>query len=232
MGEIYGIFSKIENKIVYIGQTIIGFENRFKKHIRQCGYKTKNSIHNKMLKYGIENFYPILLLKCSKNLLNEKEIEFIKKYNTYKNGLNETVGGETMSGYKHKKETKKKIGKKLKERWKENRELILESLKKRPPRKQSEEEKSWRSEYMKNHNPSNKKEVCEKISQSHKKLYTQGYKNPNTKKWRIVKPNSEVVVLFDLKAFCKENQLGYSGMYYAFKNKTTYQGYRIEKKDK
>ena len=232
MGEIYGIFSKIENKIVYVGQTIIGFENRFKKHIHQCEYNSKNAIHYKMLKYGIENFYPVLLLKCDENFLNENEIKFIKKYNTYKNGLNETLGGHTMSGYKHKKETKEKIGEKLKERWKENREQIIDSLKKRPPRKQSKEELLWRSEYMKNNNPSIRKEVREKISQSHKKLYTQGYKNPNAKKWKIVTPNNEIIVLSDLKTFCKDNQLGYSGMYYAFKNKTKYRGYRIEKRNK
>lgn len=229
MGEIYGIFSKIDNRIIYIGQTIIGFENRFKKHIRQCKSKTKCAIHNKMNKNGLENFYPLLLMKCEKKFLNENEILFIKKYDTYKNGLNETAGGETMSGYKHKEVTKQKIGEKLKKRWIENREIIIESLKKRPPRKQSVKEIMWRSEYFKKNNPCKKLKVKQKISNSHKNKYENGYVNPNSGKWKITKPNNETIIVTGLKNFCKKNNLGYSGMYYAFKNKIQYHGYKIEK---
>lgn len=229
MGEIYGIFSKIDNRIIYIGQTIIGFENRFKKHIRQCKSKTKCSIHNKMNKNGLENFYPLLLMKCEKKFLNENEIFFIKKYDTYKNGLNETAGGETMSGYKHKEVTKQKIGEKLKKRWIENREIIIESLKKRAPRKQSAEEIMWRSEYLKENNPCKNLKVKQKISDSHKNKYENGYVNPNSGKWKITKPNNETIIVTGLKNFCKKNNLGYSGMYYAFKNKIQYHGYKIEK---
>lgn len=233
MGQIYGIYSKLENKIIYIGQTIIGHEKRFRKHITESkNSRNKKKIHYKMIKYGIENFESILLFECEKDFLNEKEKEYIKLYNTHADGCNLTLGGETMSGYKHTEETKKKIGEKLKDRWDKNREEIIEVLKKRPPRKQSQKELQKRSVQMKNKNPMFYDNVKNKLSDTCKKKYKNGYINPKSKTWKITTPENEIIITKEMKKYCKENNLGYNGMYYAYMNNTVYRGYKIEKMDK
>lgn len=217
MGQIYGIYSKIEDKIIYIGQTIIGYQKRFKKHLLQSKSNNRCAIHNKIHKYGPENFYPILIMECENADLNDNEIKFIETYDTYRNGLNETIGGETMSGYKHKDETKKIIGEKLKQRWENDRESIIESLKTRPPRKQSEEELQWRKEYLQKNNPMFSSETKEKLSKTCKNKYENGYVNPHTQNWKLTFSNGEIVEVFDLKAYCRKHNLKYTSLYSAFK---------------
>jgi len=229
MGQIYGIYSFVHNKIIYVGQTIIGYENRFKKHLRECGSERSKKIHKTIKKYGKENFKPILLLECKGEDLNQKEIEMIEYYGTYRNGCNLTIGGETMSGYNHKETTKVKIGEKLKKRWENNRDSILESMKKRPPRKQFKEELEKRSVYLTENNPMHSVKTKEKLSETCKNKYKNGYINPNSKKWKITTPDDKIIITNEMKKFSKENGLGYNGMYYAYTHKTCYRGYKIEK---
>lgn len=47
-----------------------------------------------MNKYGIENFFIELLEEYEEDLLEEMEIKFIQKYDSYKNGYNATLGGD------------------------------------------------------------------------------------------------------------------------------------------
>jgi group I intron endonuclease len=229
MSQIYGIYSAIHNKIIYVGQTIIGYELRFKKHLNQCNKKNSKKIHDTISKYGKENFKPILLLECKTEDLNRKEIEMIEYYNTYRNGCNLTIGGETMSGYNHKETTKLKIGEKLKKRWEKDRDSMLESLKKRPPRKQCKEELEKRSVHLTENNPMHSVETKNKLSDTCKNKYKNGYINPNSKTWKITTPTHEIIITNEMKKFCKENGLGYNGMYYAYTHKSCYKGYKIEK---
>jgi len=230
MGQIYGIYSKIEDRIIYVGQTIIGFERRFKKHLRQCHSNNRCAIHNKIRKYGQENFYPIMLKECKKKDLNVNEIKFIQYYNTYKNGLNETIGGKAMSGYNHKDETKKIIGEKLKHRWENDRETIIESLKKRPPRTQSDNELKWRKDYLTKNNPMFSEKVKKKLSETCKYKYDNGYVNPRAQKWKLTFFNGEIVEVFDLKNYCLKNNLKYISLYNAFKRNSKHKNImKIEK---
>jgi group I intron endonuclease len=216
MGQIYGIYSSIHNRIIYVGQTIKGYEYRFKRHLRECDNKTCKKIHKTINKYGKDNFKPILLLECETHELNSKEIKMIELYDTLRNGCNLTFGGETMSGYKHKQDTKEKIGKKLKERWENNREEIIESLKKRPPRKQSLEERRKKSEFFKETNPMHSEKVREKLSETCKKKYENGYTNPRSQKWMIQLDTGKVLEILDLKSYCRENNLKYNAVYSAW----------------
>jgi group I intron endonuclease len=96
-----GIY-KITNKIngeVYIGQSI-DIKRRWKTHIT-TSYNEKlkdydSAIHRAIRKYGKENFEFSVLeeTKLDKKLLNEREIYWIKTYNSYGKGYNETPGGE------------------------------------------------------------------------------------------------------------------------------------------
>ena len=43
--------------------------------------------------------------------MNDKEIEYIKQFDSYNNGYNETVGGRGISGWKADDDFKKRISK-------------------------------------------------------------------------------------------------------------------------
>lgn len=94
-GSIYIIRNKINHK-VYIGQTTMCIKDRFKAHIKKSTINNRRyKLYNAFRKYGIENFYIELL---EENIpieeLNDREIFYIEKYDSYENGYNSTKGGD------------------------------------------------------------------------------------------------------------------------------------------
>lgn len=96
MAYIYQITNDINNKI-YIGKTEFSIEKRFKEHCSDAFRRRyeKRPLYSAMRKYGIEHFH-IELLEETKTP-EEREIYWIKKKGSYKNGYNETFGGEGES---------------------------------------------------------------------------------------------------------------------------------------
>ena len=96
-GYIYIIKCSQSNK-VYIGQTRRNIEQRF------CEHKSRDIYSNTKLgqafkKYGLENFSCEIietLFDVSDKILNEREIYWIKYYNSYQYGYNMTPGGFNM----------------------------------------------------------------------------------------------------------------------------------------
>jgi len=96
-----GIY-KIENNInhkVYIGCSK-NIENRWYHHKFETFDNTQvqynYTIHRAFRKYGIENFsFSIVEEITDEKLRFERERYWIKYYNSYKDGYNETLGGET-----------------------------------------------------------------------------------------------------------------------------------------
>ena len=89
-GIIYKITNKVNNKS-YIGQTRYTIEFRWKQHQHK---KDNTYFHNAIHKYGVENFSIEILEECNIEDLNQKEIFYIAKYDTFKNGYNLTIGGD------------------------------------------------------------------------------------------------------------------------------------------
>ena len=87
-GIIYKITNKVNGKS-YIGQTRYTLEFRWKQHQHK---KDNTYFHNAIHKYGIENFSIEILEKCNIEDLNSREIFYIAKYDTFKNGYNLTIG--------------------------------------------------------------------------------------------------------------------------------------------
>lgn len=89
-----GIY-KIENLInghCYIGQSI-NIELRWKRHkdlIQTSDYPLYAAIR----KYGIENFSFEIVQECELSQLDELEVYWIKYYNSYYDGYNQTLGGD------------------------------------------------------------------------------------------------------------------------------------------
>lgn len=89
-GYIYKITNKVNGKS-YIGQTRYTVEFRWRQHIHK---KDNVYFHNAIHKYGIDNFTIEILEECKYEDLNSREIFYIAKYNTFKEGYNLTIGGD------------------------------------------------------------------------------------------------------------------------------------------
>ena len=85
-------------------------------------------------KYGEENFRYEILCYCDEDELNDREIEFIEKYDSFRNGYNCTEGGDGVLGYKHTDAAKEKIGSHFRGKTlsDEHRRKMSESQKGRP----------------------------------------------------------------------------------------------------
>lgn len=113
IGYIYKFENRINGKI-YIGKT-----KNIKERIYQHSHVTKNKntkFGSAIRKYGIDTFdFSVLITihsKSSSNLdiiLNYLEKYFIKRYDSFNNGYNCTLGGDGTINFKHSKETKNKL---------------------------------------------------------------------------------------------------------------------------
>lgn len=96
LGKIYIIKNDLNDK-VYIGQTTQSLQKRFNGHCchsksdRSVNMHIKRAIH----KYGKEHFKIELIEECDASLLDEREIYWIEKYDSFNNGYNLTVGGDS-----------------------------------------------------------------------------------------------------------------------------------------
>lgn len=102
MGLIYKISNTVNDK-VYIGQTTRSLQDRWYEHLK-ASEKKNNLIYKAMRKYGKENFFISLLEECPDDKLNEREVYWIEKENSCRNGYNLTIGGDgvSLSDYSHK----------------------------------------------------------------------------------------------------------------------------------
>lgn len=88
---IYKIQNLINGKI-YIGQSV-HIKARFNQHKNEAKNGNTRPLYNAIRKYGVENFSFEVIEECSKEKLNEREIYWIKKYDSFHNGYNLTPGG-------------------------------------------------------------------------------------------------------------------------------------------
>jgi group I intron endonuclease len=111
MGCVYKITSPSNN--IYIGKSI-SFLKRIKNY-KCLNCKKQQKLYNSFKKYGFDNHKMEILFESNSNdQLLKKEIEFIKIFDSVKNGLNITYGGEGVIGLKHSEESKIKISESLK----------------------------------------------------------------------------------------------------------------------
>lgn len=94
-GNLYVITNSVNDK-VYVGKTYKSIEERFKEHIKESKReRSKNrDIYKAMNTLGVDKFHINLLGQFDEGLLEEKECEYIKLYDSYRNGYNNTLGGD------------------------------------------------------------------------------------------------------------------------------------------
>ena len=97
-GFIYSYTSPSGKK--YIGQTTTSLIKRSGKRGR--GYLGCNVFYNAIKKYDFENFTPEIIGEFAFKELNEKEQEYIRKFNTFiPNGYNLKDGGQNTGRFKN-----------------------------------------------------------------------------------------------------------------------------------
>ena len=101
MSYIYKITNDINEK-VYIGKTDYSIEKRFKEHCRDA-FRPKEEqrpLYAAMRKYGVNHFHIELIEETNNS--DEREIYWIKFYDSYANGYNATYGGDGKHLYDYK----------------------------------------------------------------------------------------------------------------------------------
>lgn len=114
---IYKITNIINGKC-YIRQSIY-LKKRLKRHLSYKSHKDNLALYKAFNKYGVDKFTIEILEtidteKCDniKSELDKLEIFYIKKYNSYNSGYNQTFGGDAgIAGYKFTEEQLDKVSK-------------------------------------------------------------------------------------------------------------------------
>jgi group I intron endonuclease len=105
IGIIYCITNVI-NSNQYIGQTRNELNRRWKEHLTEASKYNQRPLYRAINKYGQSNFKIKILEECPVEKLNEREVYWIEKLNTFNEGYNATTGGNY---FEHNQETKNKI---------------------------------------------------------------------------------------------------------------------------
>ena len=92
MAEIYKITNTVNGKS-YIGQTQYTSEIRFKQHLNAYYQNRESTLYQAFDKYGVDNFTLEILEECKINQLDEREVYWIKQFNSFNQGYNSTFGG-------------------------------------------------------------------------------------------------------------------------------------------
>lgn len=95
MAYIYCIVNNINGK-KYIGKTNTTIEERFTTHVRDSSRETckHRALYRAFNKYGVQNFSIHKLEECKWDEASDREIYYIDLYDTFRNGYNETLGGD------------------------------------------------------------------------------------------------------------------------------------------
>jgi group I intron endonuclease len=140
---IYKAVNKLNNKC-YIGQTNRDLSTRIAEHVSS----QKTHFHKALMKYGVENFeWSILESHTNREEANRREIELIKKHESYAHGYNSHPGGR-VGGY-----------------------TTERSIQKRQATREANGGYDSVSKRQKENNVSHRPEVQQKISDSVKKLW-------------------------------------------------------------
>jgi group I intron endonuclease len=94
---IYKVTNTINGKI-YVGKTTKSLDERKKSHLKSIRLNVKTKFYNAIRKYGVVFFIWEELVECYNiDELNNLEIYYIEKFNSFKCGYNMTHGGDTIS---------------------------------------------------------------------------------------------------------------------------------------
>lgn len=209
------LISNNKNEKKYVGQTIQTLEQRFRRHCWSSTLKSNNTaISGAILKYGKENF-EIKQIDTAISLeeANRKEVYWAEFYNCFSpNGYNLKAGGRIYVKLSEETKLKIKLGNLGKKASPETIKKLSESHK---GFKVSEETKKKLSSINKGKKP-------------HKNTI-QAIKEKSCKKYILISPSNEEILVINMKEFCIKNKLYPSNMCLVVKGKIeSYKGWRLK----
>lgn len=160
---IYYIFNTLTNKY-YIGQSK-NIKKRWFRHRKDHKYR-ESKIYSSMRKHGFVNFRFGVLLRCDIEELNKWEIFYITIFNSVENGYNLTSGGDC---YIMSEEIRKKIS-------------ISNTGKTRSLETKLQMSKDRQGEKHPRFGKTTSTETIQKIKDTIRKSYDEGYISPTNKK--------------------------------------------------
>jgi group I intron endonuclease len=219
-GIIYKITNTLNNK-VYIGQTVRGFLERYNEYKSDFKNKSKSNniyLYNSFLKYGFDNFkFEIIDHAESIEELNEKEIHYIKKYNTTDRnfGYNLHDGGRNslLSEETKKKMSESRKGKPKPDGWREKTIPPAGSEEaKKYGRPKTEEQKKYLSENSPKYWLGKKRDpdTVKKMSETKKKM---NIKPSNSKKIVMVDNDNNYKIYESARDCSKDTNYSYDQIY-------------------
>ena len=251
MGLLYIIKNNINGKR-YIGKTTKNLDERIKQHFNCISSKVnKYHLHYAIEKYGWNNF-SVDSYSFTNELLDYMEKEFIKKFDTFKNGYNMTIGGEGSAGRIVSEETRKKQSKVAKIRFKKPENHPMYGVRKfgvnnsfygRRHSKESKDKMSrsqkerWVGEKhpmlnRKHSEKSRKKMSASRTGEGNHMFGRIGDKHPCAKEYIIIFPDGKEKLICGLCNFCRKYNLDGSAMIRVAKNiQKKHKGFRCVYKE-
>lgn len=105
-GIIYCYTNTVNGKC-YVGQTV-NEGLRKVQHLRDAlSYNKQTAFARAIRKYGIDKFQYNIIETVAISLLNDRETYWIEQFEGYTKGYNSTKEGNSLSGFKRSKETRK-----------------------------------------------------------------------------------------------------------------------------
>lgn len=130
--ELYALLDPDNNTIRYIGYTI-NPEKRLKSHIYNCTTYRERNCHrcHWISKLKNNNKYPIYktLFVVDKDKVKNLEIQLISHYKQFSKLVNNTKGGDGISGFKWTEEQKAKLKGRKFPKWKLWKAVIITNIK-------------------------------------------------------------------------------------------------------
>lgn len=216
---IYQIQNTINQKR-YIGLTAKDLHKRWTAHRNMAKAKPNRVLYDAINKYGIDNFiFEVLetFEDISFDELLTKEVEYIKKYNSFTpGGYNMTLGGEGTIGHKLSEESRRKMS--------ESR-----TGKKRQPFSEEHKVKIGLAHKGKKISEAHKDIISQKFSGKGNPMYGKTFTEEHRQKMTLTKsqkilgylksPKGETIEIRNITQFCKANNLCIPGIAKLLKGK-------------
>ena len=223
---IYSIY-KATNKIN--GKSYIGFTNHFHRRLVRHKSDSKNKTNKfyaAIRKHGWYNFEweVIYQSKDSHYCLNVMENYFIIEYDSYKNGYNETLGGNGMLGrtYKHKKSSREKmsLSHKGKSPWNKGKTGVYST--------EFLQEKSKNTVFRTLKKTDNHKSNIAKALQGKKKSesHIKNAAAARSKEYKMLNPEGKIVVIKNMSEYCRNHGLNQGCMIGVFRGRYGYKSHK------
>jgi len=100
--------TNLRNEKVYVGKTSYSLDVRKSNHLREAlRYNSETHFHRALRKWGHDNFVWEVVEEAEEEQLDSLERKWIESEDSFRNGYNQTMGGDGQRGWVPSEETRK-----------------------------------------------------------------------------------------------------------------------------